>query len=139
MWKWKFSNFYWCGVWSNWVVGSWTTWFLDFNKRGAWNKRGGAKFGPFLINVVAELTELWVENSQKINCRDVTSIQEGRALCPLYYAIWNHVITKSLYIRRTKLKRSEKFTPKSKIVTVKCRVTFIKYILTVSRRLSIFR
>ena len=26
------------------------------NKRGAWNKRGGAKFGPFLINVVAEVT-----------------------------------------------------------------------------------
>ena len=32
----------------------------------------------FLINVVAELTELQVENSQKINCRDVTSIWEGR-------------------------------------------------------------
>ena len=60
------------------VMGSWTTWFLDFNKRGAWNKRGGPKFGPFLINVVAELTELWVENSQKVNCRDVTSIWEGR-------------------------------------------------------------
>ena len=56
-------------------MGSWTTWFLDFNGRVAWNKRGGAKFGPFLINVVAEITELWVENSQKINCRDVTSIQ----------------------------------------------------------------
>ena len=51
---------------------------LDFNKLGAWNKRGGVKFGPFLINVVAELTDLWVENSQKINCRDVTSIREGR-------------------------------------------------------------
>ena len=51
---------------------------LDFNKSGAWNKRGGAKFGPFLINVVAEITELQVENSQKINCRDVTSIWEGR-------------------------------------------------------------
>ena len=25
------------------------------NKRGAWNKRGGAKFEPFLINVVAEI------------------------------------------------------------------------------------
>ena len=35
------------------VGGSWTTSFLDFNNRGAWNKRGGAKFGPFLINVVA--------------------------------------------------------------------------------------
>ena len=33
-----------------------------------------------LINVVAEITELWVENSQKINCRDVTSIREGRVL-----------------------------------------------------------
>ena len=64
--------------WSNGVVGSWGTWFLDFNKSGAWNKRGGAKFGPFLINIVAEITELWVENSQKINCRDVTSIREGR-------------------------------------------------------------
>ena len=79
MWKSKtFSNFEWCGGWNNGVVGSWTTWFLDFNKSGAWNKRGGAKFGPFLINVVAEITELWVENSQKINCRDVTSIREGR-------------------------------------------------------------
>ena len=36
------------------------------------------KFGPFLINAVAETTELWMENSQKINCRDVTSIREGR-------------------------------------------------------------
>ena len=53
---------------------------LDFNKSGAWNKRGGAKFGPFLINVVAEITELWVENSQKINYSDVTSIREGRVL-----------------------------------------------------------
>ena len=59
-------------------MGSWTSWFLDFNKRGAWNNRGGAKFGLFLINVVVEITELWVENSQKINCRDVTSIREGR-------------------------------------------------------------
>ena len=48
--------------------------------RGAWNKRGGAKFGPFLINVVTEITELWVENSQKINCRDVTCIREGRVV-----------------------------------------------------------
>ena len=60
------------------VMGSWTTWFLDFNKRGAWNKRSGAKFGPFLINVVAEIAELWVKNSQEINCCDITSIQEGR-------------------------------------------------------------
>ena len=48
------------------------------NKLGAWNKRDGAKFGQFLINVVAELKKLWVENSQKINCRDVTTIREGR-------------------------------------------------------------
>ena len=33
------------------------------------------KMGHFLINVVAGITELWVENSQKINCRDVTSIR----------------------------------------------------------------
>ena len=30
-----------------------------------------------LIDVVAEITELWVGNSHKINCRDVTSIREG--------------------------------------------------------------
>ena len=42
------------------VVGSWTTWFLDFNKRGAWNKRGAGKFVSFLINLVADITELWV-------------------------------------------------------------------------------
>ena len=53
---------------------------LDFNKSGAWNKRGGAKFGPFLINVVAEITELWVGNSQKINCRNFASIREGRVM-----------------------------------------------------------
>ena len=40
------------------------------------------KFGPVLINVVAEITELWVENSQKINCRDVMSIREGRVIEP---------------------------------------------------------
>ena len=45
------------GGWNNGVGGSWTTWFLDFNKCGAWNKRGGAKFGSFLISVVAEITE----------------------------------------------------------------------------------
>ena len=32
------------------------------------------------MNVVAEITELWVENYQKINCRDVTSILEGRVI-----------------------------------------------------------
>ena len=51
---------------------------LDFNKSGAWNKRSGAKFGPFLISEVVEITQMLVENSQKINCRDVTSIREGR-------------------------------------------------------------
>ena len=30
--------------------------------------------------MVAEITELWVENSQKINYRDVTFIREGRVL-----------------------------------------------------------
>ena len=79
MWKSKtFSNSEWCDGWNKEVVGSWTTWFLDFKKRGAWNKRGGAKFGPFLINLVAEITELWGENSQNINCRDVASIRDGR-------------------------------------------------------------
>ena len=33
-----------------------------------------------LSDAVAEITELWVENSQKINCRDVTSIREGRVI-----------------------------------------------------------
>ena len=79
MWKSKtLSNFEWCGGWNNGVVGGWATWFLDFDNRGAWNKRGGGKFGPFLINRVAEITELWAENSQKIDCRDITSILEGR-------------------------------------------------------------
>ena len=79
MWKSKtFSNFDWCDGWNKEVVGSWTTWFLDFKKHGAWNERGGAKFGPFLINLVAKITELWEENSQNINCCDVTSIQDGR-------------------------------------------------------------
>ena len=67
MWKPKtFSNFEWCGGWNNGAVESWTAWLLDFNKRGAWNKRDGAKFGPFLINVVAEITELWVEILRKL-------------------------------------------------------------------------
>ena len=30
--------------------------------------------------MVAGITELWVENFQKINCRDVMSIREGRVL-----------------------------------------------------------
>ena len=29
---------------------------------------------------MTEITELWVENYQKINCRDVTSIREGRVI-----------------------------------------------------------
>ena len=70
-------------------MGSWATWFLDFNKHDVWNKCGGAKFGPFLINVVAEITELWVENSQKINCCDVTSIPEGRAI--LLRSVYKHL------------------------------------------------
>ena len=66
MWKLKtFSNFEWYSGWNNGVVETWTTWFLDFNKRDAKKKRGGAKFGPLIINVVAEITEFWVENSQK--------------------------------------------------------------------------
>ena len=50
-----FSNFEWCGGWNNEVAGSWTNSLFDFNKCGAWNKCGGAKFGPFLINVVAQI------------------------------------------------------------------------------------
>ena len=45
--------------------------------------------GYFLINVVGEITELWVENSQKINCRDVTSIREGRVFCEGFMIILN--------------------------------------------------
>ena len=36
------------------------------------------KRSQILSDAVAEITELWVENSQKINCRDVTSIREVR-------------------------------------------------------------
>ena len=49
-----------------WKSKTFSNWFFDFNKRGAWNKRGGAKFGPFLVNVVAELTELWVKIFKKL-------------------------------------------------------------------------
>ena len=53
MWKSKtFSNSEWCGGWNTGVVGSWTNWFHDFNRRVAWNKPGGANFQPFLINKV---------------------------------------------------------------------------------------
>ena len=48
------------------------------------NKHGGAKFELLLINVVAEITELWVGKSQKINCRDVTFIREGRVHVFIY-------------------------------------------------------
>ena len=82
------------------VVGSWTTWFLDFNKHGAWNKRGGARFRLFLINVVAEITELWVENSQKINCHDVASIREGRVTFSLSKTLLFFFKTKIYYIIR---------------------------------------
>ena len=88
MWKSKtFSNFEWYGGWNNGVVGSWTTWFLDFSKRGAWNKRGATKFGSILINIVAKITELWVENSQKINYRNVASIREGRVIETLMFSV----------------------------------------------------
>ena len=92
-----FSNFEW-GL-NNRVAGSWTTWFLDFNKRGARNKRGGTKFGPFLINVAPEITKLWVENSQKINCRGATSIWEGRVHKKFIFA----------YIRIMKLLKKKYF------------------------------
>ena len=94
MWKSKmFSYFESCGGWNNGVMGSWTTWLLGFNKQVTWNKRGGAKFEPFLINVVAEITELWVENHQKTICRDVTFIREGRVIkimliSPCHFHLW---------------------------------------------------
>ena len=45
----RHSNFEWRGGWNNRVMESWTTWSLDFNKRGASNKRGGAKFDQLLF------------------------------------------------------------------------------------------
>ena len=103
MWKSKTSsNFEWCGGWNNGVMGSWTTWFLDFNKRSAWNKRDGAKFGPFLINVVVEITELWLENSQKINCRDVKSIWEGRVSASdahLILKFWGAALIRGMHLK----------------------------------------
>ena len=99
MWKSKTcSNIEWCGGWNNGVVGSWGTWFLDFDKCGVWNKHGGGgMFGQFLINVVAEITELWVENSQKINCRDVTSIREGRVNNNLFVDVGLYIIGKKIW------------------------------------------
>ena len=41
--------------------------------------------GYFLKNVVGKITKLWVENSQKINCRDVTSMREGRVSFLLFF------------------------------------------------------
>ena len=41
--------------WNNGIMGNWTTWFLDFNEHGTLNRHGGAKFGPRLINMVAEI------------------------------------------------------------------------------------
>ena len=41
--------------------------------------------------MVAEITKLWVENSQKICCRDVISIREGRVpilRCILVLRLW---------------------------------------------------
>ena len=38
-----------------------------------------------LINVVPGITELWLENSLKINCRNVTSIREGRVFNLMTY------------------------------------------------------
>ena len=46
------------------ITELWEAELLDFNKRGAWNKRGSVKFGPFLINVMADITELRVKNFQ---------------------------------------------------------------------------
>ena len=36
----------------------WEAELLDSSKCGDWNKRDGAKFEPFLVNAVAEITEL---------------------------------------------------------------------------------
>ena len=59
------------------ITRLWEVKLLDslilINMDGAWNQCGGAKFGP-----VAQIKELWVENSQNINCSDVTPIREGR-------------------------------------------------------------
>ena len=38
-----------------------------------------------LINVVPGITELWLENYLKINCRNVTSIREGRVFNLMTY------------------------------------------------------
>ena len=35
---------------------------------------------PFLINVRAEITEMWVENSQKINCCGIMTFWQGRVV-----------------------------------------------------------
>ena len=50
------------------------------------------------MNVVAETTELWVENSQKTNCRDVTSIWEGR-VCQLDVDFQRYLLTRKNLVR----------------------------------------
>ena len=35
---------------------------------------------PFLINEGAEITEMWVENSQNINCGGVMTVWQGRVV-----------------------------------------------------------
>ena len=68
-------------------------WLIPWNnKSGAWSKHGGVKFGPFLINMVAQITELWVENSHKINFCDVTSIQERRMYLHLQLFVYLEVL-----------------------------------------------
>ena len=52
--------------------------------------------GYFLINVVGEITKLWVENSQKINCRDVTSMREGRVSFLLFFKDIKRNFTRSI-------------------------------------------
>ena len=68
-------------------------WLIPWsNKSGAWSKHGGVKFGPFLINMVAQITELWVENSHKIYFCDVTSIQERRMYLHLQLFVYLEVL-----------------------------------------------
>ena len=52
--------------------------------------------GYFLINVVGKITKLWVENSQKINCCDVTSMREGRVSFLLFFKDIKRNFTRSI-------------------------------------------
>ena len=52
--------------------------------------------GYFLKNVVGEIRKLWVENSQKINCRDVTSMREGRVSFLLFFKDIKRNFTRSI-------------------------------------------